>query len=142
MMTSNPWQVESIQAFSCLKCPECDFDTKAENLFENHAKENHPLSLVLFDKECFKSETYEDTMKSEPTDNIYELKNCNAEEKFKKDLVKEELIVDACNYLEVSLTEENSLNDISEIKKEITSADPLDIIDNMNSNPDRFMKHH
>ena len=50
-MTSNPWQVESIQAFSCLKCPECDFDTKEENLFENHAKENHPLSLVFFDKE-------------------------------------------------------------------------------------------
>ena len=49
-MTSNPWQVESIQAFSCLKCPECDFDTKGENLFENHAKENHPLSLVLFDR--------------------------------------------------------------------------------------------
>ena len=37
-MTANPWQVESIQDFSCLKCPECSFDTKEENLFENHAK--------------------------------------------------------------------------------------------------------
>ena len=141
-MTSNPWQVKSIQAFSCLKCPECDFDTKEENLFEYHATENHPLSLVLFDKECFKSEAYEDTMKSEPTDDIYELKNCNAEEIFLKDFVKEELIFDACNYLEVSLTKENSLNDISEIKKEITFADPLDINVIVNSNPDRFRKSY
>ena len=49
-MTANPWQVESIQDFSCLKCPECGFDTKEENLFENHATENHPLSFVLFGK--------------------------------------------------------------------------------------------
>ena len=21
----NPWKVESVQAFSCLKCPECSF---------------------------------------------------------------------------------------------------------------------
>ena len=137
-MTSNPWQVESIQSFSCLKCPECDFYTKKENLFENHATENHPLSLVLFDKECFKSETCEDNINSEPTDNVYESKNCNAEEKFKKDLAKEELI--SYYYPEVSLTEENSLKDISEIKEEITLSDPLDIIVNINSNPDRFMK--
>ena len=48
MTTDNPWQVESIQDFSFLKCPECIFDTKTEDLFRNHATENHPLSLVLF----------------------------------------------------------------------------------------------
>ena len=48
MTTDNPWQVESIQDFSFLKCPECIFDTKTEDIFRNHATENHPLSLVLF----------------------------------------------------------------------------------------------
>ena len=44
----NPWQVESIQEFYFLKCPECTFDTKEENCFQDHALENHPLSCVLF----------------------------------------------------------------------------------------------
>ena len=48
MMDINPWQVESIQAFYFLKCPECAFDTKEENYFHEHALENHPLSLVIF----------------------------------------------------------------------------------------------
>ena len=46
----NPWQVESIQAFSILKCPECFFDTKDDNKFEDHAVANHPMSYVLFGK--------------------------------------------------------------------------------------------
>ena len=46
----NPWKVESVQAFSCLKCPECSFNTKQEALFQDHAVENHPLSIVLFGK--------------------------------------------------------------------------------------------
>ena len=97
MMTSNPWQVASIQEFSCLKCPECDFYTKKENLFENHATENHPLSLAIFDKKYLKTKSYEYNMSNEPTDNVYELKNCNPEKKFKKDLFKEELISDSYN---------------------------------------------
>ena len=48
MTTDNPWQVESIQDFSFLKCPECIFDTKTEDTFRKHATDNHPLSLVLF----------------------------------------------------------------------------------------------
>ena len=47
-MSENPWQVESIQAFYCLKCPECNFFTGEENNFENHATENHPLSFTFF----------------------------------------------------------------------------------------------
>ena len=39
-MAQNPWAVQSIQDFYFLKCPECDFDTKEENLFENHAKDH------------------------------------------------------------------------------------------------------
>ena len=56
-MDINPWQVESIQDFSFLKCPECTFDTKEEDTFQDHATENHPLSFALFKKtlkdECF-----------------------------------------------------------------------------------------
>ena len=50
--TVNPWQVESIEAFAYLKCPECVFDCKEEVIFQDHAVENHPLSNVLFDVEC------------------------------------------------------------------------------------------
>ena len=46
----NPWQVDSIQAFLYLKCPECVFDTKEEKNFINHALDNHSLAFVLFGK--------------------------------------------------------------------------------------------
>ena len=49
-LENNPWNVESLQAFLCLKCPECVFDTKEKDSFQNHAIENHPLSTVLFAK--------------------------------------------------------------------------------------------
>ena len=49
-MTLNPWEVENVQAFSFLKCPECIFDAKEEDIFRHHAVENHPLSFVLFGK--------------------------------------------------------------------------------------------
>ena len=44
----NPWMVDSVQDFMCLKCPECTFDTKTEEKFQNHAIGNHPLSIVFF----------------------------------------------------------------------------------------------
>ena len=47
-MMNNPWQVESMEEFACLKCPECIFTTKEENVFQDHAVETHPLSLVFF----------------------------------------------------------------------------------------------
>ena len=46
MLVKNPWHVRTIQSFSCLKCPECAFITKEENLFQTHAVQNHPLSYV------------------------------------------------------------------------------------------------
>ena len=52
-MSFNPWEVDSIQAFSYLKCPECKFDTKKETLFENHATKRHPLSYAFFGKNEF-----------------------------------------------------------------------------------------
>ena len=58
-MTNNPWQVNSINAFSFLKCPECSFDTKEELIFQDHALGNHPLSFVLFGKTCHEDEEIE-----------------------------------------------------------------------------------
>ena len=52
-MNENPWEVESIQAFYFLKCPECQFDTQEETDFEEHAKENHPLSASFFGSDLF-----------------------------------------------------------------------------------------
>jgi hypothetical protein len=65
-MDQNPWAVESIQAFYILKCPDCDFNTKEEKMFENHTTENHPLSLVLFDKQSVKKDFDTVKIKEEP----------------------------------------------------------------------------
>ena len=50
MDAENPWQVESIEAFYFLKCPECLFFVQEDSKFHNHAIKNHPLSIVLFGK--------------------------------------------------------------------------------------------
>ena len=47
-MADNPWNVESVQSFAFLNCPECSFKTKEENLFQDHAIALHPLCFVLF----------------------------------------------------------------------------------------------
>ena len=49
-MESNPWQVNSIDAFNCLKCPECMFFSQEELDFKDHAVKNHPMSNAFFDK--------------------------------------------------------------------------------------------
>ena len=67
-MAQNPWAVESLQSFYYLKCPECNYDTKEEKSFENHATENHPLSLVLFDKKSVKKDFDTINIKEEPSD--------------------------------------------------------------------------
>ena len=42
------WEVDSIQDFYRLKCPECAFFSKTESTFQNHALKNHPLSVGTF----------------------------------------------------------------------------------------------
>ena len=49
-MGDNPWQVESIQDFVYLNCPECSFKTKEETHFHDHAVSNHPMCFVLFNQ--------------------------------------------------------------------------------------------
>ena len=47
-LNDNPWCVESLQAFTFLNCPECDYRSKEETAFQNHAVENHPKSRAFF----------------------------------------------------------------------------------------------
>ena len=64
-MDSNPWQVESIDEFYFLKCPECMFFSQEENDFRGHAIENHPLSNTLFgnlDNEGMAEQEYESNL--------------------------------------------------------------------------------
>ena len=56
---NNPWNVPSLQVFLCLKCPQCGFDTKEKDTFQNHAIENHPLSIVLFGKTLKEEKTFD-----------------------------------------------------------------------------------
>ena len=70
-MDTNPWLVDSIQAFSFLKCPECVFDTKDRDFFQDHAVLNHPMSYVLFGKK----EDFEDFLSNE--ENLHQNSNLN-----------------------------------------------------------------
>ena len=60
---TNPWLVDSLQDFLFLKCPECTFDTKEEDYFQEHATEKHPLSIVFFaESKVYKEEQLDDTI--------------------------------------------------------------------------------
>ena len=48
MAFENPWQVDNLQSFLFLNCPECVFKTKQAKAFQNHALGKHHLSNVLF----------------------------------------------------------------------------------------------
>ena len=58
-MDGNPWQVDSLQDFLFLKCPECTFETQEDLSFQDHAIENHPLSFVFFGQTSVKEENFE-----------------------------------------------------------------------------------
>ena len=64
----NPWYVDSIEAFACLKCPECVFNTKENKVFQNHAVENHPMSHFLFGTPKSKSDTNIVVLNYDPND--------------------------------------------------------------------------
>ena len=44
----NPWQVDSLNAFYFLCCPECVYRSKEESSFQTHALQNHPKSKTFF----------------------------------------------------------------------------------------------
>ena len=49
-MEINPWKVDSLEAFACLKCPECTYFSREEINFKNHAIDSHPLSSIFFEQ--------------------------------------------------------------------------------------------
>merc|ERR1712008_450371 len=105
----NPWQVDSIQEFYVLKCPECTFIHQEESSFQEHAVENHPLSAVFFGKKTeegsFKKPTNEKKRKISTVDN----KGCSIESKPRK-----KPKIDDCN-------QKNESNDVLiPIKEEIS----------------------
>ena len=125
-MAQNPWKVESIQAFYFLKCPECDFDTKEEKSFENHATENHLLSFVLFDKKYVNEDFDTIDIKEEPLSHSdaqlsYDDQKSSMHNQFP---------------LLSSITEENSLLDASELKKETTDESYIDENESRNNEID------
>ena len=125
-MAQNPWAVESIQAFYFLKCPECDFDTKEEESFENHATENHLLSFVLFDKKYVNEDFDTIDIKEEPLSHSdaqlsYDDQKSSMHNQFP---------------LLSSITEENSLLDASELKKETTDESYIDENESRNNEID------
>ena len=70
-MSFNPWAVDNIQAFYFLQCPECNFIDKEENSFQDHAVENHPLSVAFFgdsDKIIEKIGIFDECKKENETD--------------------------------------------------------------------------
>ena len=120
-MDQNPWAVESIQAFYFLKCPECDFDTKDENSFENHATESHPLSFVLFDKKYV----------PEDFDTI-----CIKKEQIGHDCKKSFMPL-----LSYSI-DDNSMLDVPDLKKELIDVDQNELKDYENDKNNSEMKNY
>ena len=76
----NPWLAENIQDFSFFNCPECNFKSKEENSFQDHAVKNHPLSSVFFCKnsqrEGEKSNNSNDLVVKEDTKSSKKVYNC------------------------------------------------------------------
>ena len=113
-MAENPWQVESILAFYCLMCPECEFNSKEESNFIHHAEEYHPLSYVLFEQE---------TSNSAPYNYKEEIDTGHIKQEQNSDLSYEE---DYYNYPDVPRNEyENEDNEGIEIKREFTDENDL-----------------
>ena len=70
----NPWDVENLQDFYYLCCPECVFRTKEENEFTTHCVNLHPNALIFFGKMApeteVKEEPNETTFGIDPVDYV------------------------------------------------------------------------
>ena len=82
ILDTNPWQVDSIQDFICLKCPECDFCSKEEIGFQKHAINCHPMSFVLF-----REETEEKGIELQENYNYIVENDCNHDFKHKLKII-------------------------------------------------------
>ena len=95
-MVPNPWQVESIQAFYFLKCPECSFDTQDENCFQDHALENQPLSwtCALFEIKSNEDIVENSTYQEHDEDSLVSAENRNSPSQNSTIDIREEFRVD------------------------------------------------
>ena len=115
----NPWQVNSIEAFAYLKCPECDFDSKAESSFKSHAIKTHPLSRVFFGNAMVDNDTKVTILKYDPNDidnhiqENYEDLQLTSTNSFEIDIVKEEITIDEHHFSEIVVE-----NDVSKFEKQ------------------------
>ena len=118
----NPWQVNSIEAFAYLKCPECDFDSKAESSFKSHAVKTHPLSHVFFENATIDNDTKVTVLKYDPNDIDNYMQENNEElqlastNSFEIDIVKEEITIDEHHFSEIVV--ENDVSKFEEQKDE------------------------
>ena len=103
-MAFNPWNVESIQAFYYLKCPECRFDAKEESIFEDHAIENHPMSYELFGKKSVTEEEFDSVMIKEEQMSDFDENESNCEQ---------------IDFDPAEMVDEGDLPEIGEVKKEL-----------------------
>ena len=103
----NPWQVNSIEAFAYLKCPECDFDSKAESSFKSHALKTHPLSHVFFGNATVNNDTKVTILKYDPNDidnyiqENYEELQLVTTNLLGKNIVKDEIAIDEHHFSEI-----------------------------------------
>ena len=121
----NPWEVESIQAFSYFRCPECTFDSKEDTLFQDHAISNHPLSFVLFGSRSkiedfkIKDEMFETSLIEEKNEGYREFKTLTFD--------KSEIIVEKVHangdyeFAEHSIEENEGLESEPITKKQLKS---------------------
>ena len=109
--SSNPWLVPSVNDFWFLRCPECPFETKGEEFFEEHAVENHPASLALFVK----------TVKEETLDKNHELEEHNQDyiESYDFHQGSTETLFVSTISPEVQIKEENISDDEHEHKESV-----------------------
>jgi len=109
-MDGNPWQVDSLQDFLYLKCPECTYDTQEDISFQNHAVQNHPLSSVFFSKTFVKEE------------------NLDLEEDYSDDYNKDPLATSSenlglvANFPKLSNVKEEIIDGTSEFKEAIEKS--------------------
>ena len=119
MMSNNPWLVESVLAFSYLKCPECEFDSKEVSSFQDHAVENHPLSFVLFGENTERYDTFismePDCELKESSEDVNFSENSATKFNFTNVSIKQEELSDSCpEYDKNRNTETNEeLSDVS-----------------------------
>ena len=138
-MSFNPWKVESIKAFYYLKCPECNFDTKEESSFQDHAIENHPMSYELFGKKSVTEEEFDSVMIKEEQMSDFDENENNSEQidfdpaemvdegdlpeigEVKKELMDEHFVSEdhiTSDFHDTEMVDENDLPDIVQVKKE------------------------